>query len=53
MPTFSRVSHISFSVRDAGASAGWWTALLELTSVASYGSNTSSGLPPCAGASAK
>ena len=31
MPTFSRVSHISFSVRDAEASARWWAALLELT----------------------
>ena len=31
MATFSRVSHISFSVRDAGASARWWAALLELT----------------------
>jgi glyoxylase I family protein len=33
MPTFSRVSHISFSVRDAEASARWWTALLELTEI--------------------
>jgi len=31
MPTFSRVSHISFSVRDAEASARWWAALFELT----------------------
>jgi len=31
MPTFSKVSHISFSVRDAEASAQWWAALLELT----------------------
>jgi glyoxylase I family protein len=31
MATFSRVSHISFSVRDAEASAQWWAALLELT----------------------
>ena len=31
MPTFSRVSHISFSVRDADASARWWAELLELT----------------------
>ena len=30
MPTFSRVSHISFSVRDADASARWWAELLEL-----------------------
>jgi glyoxylase I family protein len=33
MPTFSKVSHISFSVRDAEASAGWWTNLLGLTEV--------------------
>ena len=31
MPTFSRVSHISFSVRDAEATARWWAALLDLT----------------------
>jgi glyoxylase I family protein len=30
VPTFSRVSHISLSVRDAEASARWWAALLEL-----------------------
>jgi alpha-beta hydrolase superfamily lysophospholipase len=33
MPTFSSVSHISFSVRDAEASARWWAALLELTEI--------------------
>ena len=33
MPTFSKVSHISFSVRDAEASAQWWAALLELTEI--------------------
>jgi glyoxylase I family protein len=33
MPTFSRVSHISFSARDAEASAQWWAALLELTEI--------------------
>jgi len=33
MPTFSRVSHISFSVSDAEASAGWWANLLDLTEV--------------------
>jgi glyoxylase I family protein len=27
------VSHISFSVRDAEASAGWWAALLDLTEI--------------------
>jgi glyoxylase I family protein len=33
MPTFSRVSHISFSVRDVEASARWWAELLELTEI--------------------
>jgi glyoxylase I family protein len=33
MPTFSRVSHISFSVRDAEASARWWATLLDLTEI--------------------
>ncbi|MBV8787993.1 MAG: VOC family protein, partial [Mycobacterium sp.] len=33
MATFSRVSHISFSVRDAEASARWWAELLELTEI--------------------
>jgi glyoxylase I family protein len=33
MPTFSRVSHISFSVRDAEASSRWWATLLELTEI--------------------
>ena len=33
MPTFSRVSHISFSVRDAEASARWWAELLDLTEI--------------------
>jgi NAD(P)H-dependent flavin oxidoreductase YrpB (nitropropane dioxygenase family)/catechol 2,3-dioxygenase-like lactoylglutathione lyase family enzyme len=32
-PTFSRVSHISFSVRDAEASAQWWAELLELAEI--------------------
>jgi glyoxylase I family protein len=27
------VSHISFSARDAEASAGWWAALLDLTEI--------------------
>lgn len=31
MPTFSKVSHTSFSVPDAEASARWWAELLELT----------------------
>ena len=33
MPTFSRVSHISFSVRDADASARWWAKLLDLDEI--------------------
>jgi glyoxylase I family protein len=33
MPTFSRVSHISFSARDAEASAQWWARLLDLTEI--------------------
>lgn len=33
MPTFSRVSHISFSARDAEASAQWWTAVLDLVEI--------------------
>ena len=33
MATFSGLSHISFSVRDAEASARWWAALLELTEI--------------------
>ena len=30
MPTFSKVSHISFSARDAEASAAWWSRTLDL-----------------------
>jgi glyoxylase I family protein len=33
MPTFSRVSHVSFSARDAEVSAQWWAALLDLTEI--------------------
>jgi glyoxylase I family protein len=33
MPGFSGVSHISFSVRDAEASAQWWARLLDLTEI--------------------
>jgi glyoxylase I family protein len=33
MPTFSRVSHTSFSVRDAEASARWWAEPLDLTEI--------------------
>ncbi|MFN2502829.1 MAG: VOC family protein [Acidimicrobiales bacterium] len=31
MPAFSKVSHISFSARDAEASSRWWSELLGLT----------------------
>lgn len=31
MPTFSKISHISFSARDAEASAQWWRNALGLT----------------------
>ncbi len=31
MPTFSKISHISFSARDAQASADWWARVFELT----------------------
>lgn len=30
-PTFAKVSHISFSARDAERSAAWWKAALSLT----------------------
>ena len=30
MPTFTRVSHISFSVRDNETSARWWSDVLDL-----------------------
>ena len=30
MPTFSKVSHISFSVRDNEGSARWWSDLFDL-----------------------
>lgn len=30
-PTFSKVSHISFSVRDADATAQWWREVFGLT----------------------
>ena len=33
MATFSKVSHISFSVRDAETSARWWAELLDLTEI--------------------
>jgi glyoxylase I family protein len=31
MPTFSKVSHISFSARDAEVSARWWSEVFGLT----------------------
>ena len=34
-PAFSKVSHISFSVRDAQASAQWWRDVFELIDVES------------------
>jgi glyoxylase I family protein len=30
MPSFSKISHVSFSVRDKDASAKWWQEVLEL-----------------------
>ncbi len=33
MPTFSKVSHKSFSVRDAEASAAWWSDVLGLVEI--------------------
>lgn len=33
MPTFSRVSHTSFSVRDAETSARWWATVLDFTEI--------------------
>ncbi|MBU8809094.1 VOC family protein [Mycolicibacterium goodii] len=33
MPTFSRVSHTSFSVRDAETSARWWARVLDFTEI--------------------
>jgi glyoxylase I family protein len=30
MPTFSKVSHISFSARDADRSAQWWSRVFDL-----------------------
>ena len=33
MPTFSKISHTSFSARDAEASAKWWKELFDLTNL--------------------
>ena len=33
MVTFSGISHVSFSARDAEASAQWWARLLDLTEI--------------------
>jgi glyoxylase I family protein len=30
MPAFSKISHVSFSARDAEASAQWWSKIFEL-----------------------
>jgi glyoxylase I family protein len=32
-PTFSKVSHVSFSARDAEASAAWWRSVFDLTDI--------------------
>jgi len=32
-PGFSKVSHISFSARDAEASAAWWTRVFDLVAI--------------------
>jgi len=33
MPAFSKVSHISFSARDADASAAWWAQVLDMVEI--------------------
>ena len=33
MPTFSKVSHISFSARDAEASAAWWREVFDMRDI--------------------
>ena len=33
MPTFSKISHVSFSARDADASAAWWSDVFGLTEI--------------------
>ena len=33
MPTFSKISHVSFSARDADASAEWWSRVFGLTEI--------------------
>jgi glyoxylase I family protein len=33
MPAFSKISHVSFSARDADASAKWWSELLDLAEI--------------------
>ena len=33
MPTFSKISHTSFSARDAEASAAWWSRVFGLTEI--------------------
>jgi glyoxylase I family protein len=34
MPEFSRISHISFSVRDCEKTSGWWREVFDLPEVA-------------------
>jgi glyoxylase I family protein len=33
MPPFSKISHVSFSARDAEASAAWWTEVFGLSEI--------------------
>lgn len=33
MPSFSKISHTSFSARDAAASAAWWSEVFDLTEI--------------------
>jgi glyoxylase I family protein len=40
MPTFSAVSHISFSVRDADKTARWWSDVFGLDQVAAIADDT-------------
>ena len=40
MPTFSKVSHISFSARDAEKSAQWWSNVFDLQELDRVASDT-------------
>ena len=33
LPSFSKISHVSFSARDAEASARWWSEVLGMTEI--------------------